>query len=348
MLCVLSLQAQRNPYLVSGQVISSATKLPLSNVNVQIDGTAQSTSTNDAGFFELQGQSDSVLLVFQNIGYEKKYLYINAKNSTKLIVALDPKNVQLNEVTIRALPMDTVYISQRSHVLDYDFYGENILLVTFGNSLTKSKLVLLNPLFDTLAILGIPEKPERLFKDCLGNNHLICATHVYMIYFDSSALYLLQPVTRNEFERVTVPCIAADSANLYFMRKSGAKEIQMNYFDVQTHNHVVEYFSFDRIHKKQNLLLAIADEKTLAMKADEEQFTGQKKSAGVYRSEQAMEADRLYAENAIYKEIFAPLKIIHDTIYVFDFINSRIACYAPDGMKLKQVEIKFHQNPDWK
>ncbi|MGL4598222.1 MAG: hypothetical protein ACRCYO_11860, partial [Bacteroidia bacterium] len=46
--------------------------------------------------------------------------------------------------------------------------------------------------------------------------------------------------------------------------------------------------------------------------------------------------------------IFAPLKIIHDTIYVFDFINSRIACYAPDGMKLKQVEIKFHQNPDWK
>ncbi len=346
--CALSLYAQRNTYLVSGQVISSTTKLPLSRVNVQIDGTTQSTLTNDDGFFELQGKSDSLLLVFQYIGYEKKYLYITAANRLNLLVALDPKDIKLNEVTIRASPLDTVFISQRSHVLDYDFYGTNILLITFGNTLTKAKLVLLNPLFDTLQVLSIPEKPERLFKDCLGNNHLICATHVYLIYDNSTSLQLLQPVERTEFENVTIPCIASDSANLYFMQKSGAKEIKMNYFDVETHNHVVGYFSFNRVTKKQSPLLTIADEKTLAMKAEEERFSSQKNAAGAYRSEVAKEADRLYAENAIYKEVFAPLQLIRDTIYVFDFINSRIACYSSTGTILKQVEITFHQTATWR
>lgn len=190
--------AQNSVFKISGKVIDLQTQLPLSNVNIQINGTLQGTTTDSNGIFELSYQEKSIILIFSYIGYEKKFIQLNNSSNNSLIVTLSPKTEILEEVMISSSPIETV----TSNILDYSFNGDNILLITYTNNLSKSKLVIISPNLDTLDEINILERPSRLFKDCFGNNHIICSKNVYQVYFDSSRLHLLPPSSIEKFEAI--------------------------------------------------------------------------------------------------------------------------------------------------
>lgn len=335
--------AQNSVFKISGKVIDLQTQLPLSNVNVQINGTLQGTTTDSNGIFELSYREKSIILIFSYIGYEKKFIQLNDSSNNSLIVTLSPKTEILEEVVISSSPIETII----SNVLDYSFNGDNILLITYTNKLLKSKLVIISPKLDTLDKINIPERPLRLFKDCFGNNHIISGKNVYQVYFDSAKLHLLPPSSVEKFEAVLFSCVAEDSQNLYFMKKYGTHQIETERFRIQTNNHVLNYYYINKSTKQKSTLVTISDQEIIELSAEETKFLNEKEAAGMYRRPVLKEFERIFAETILYEEVYAPLFILDDTIYVFDYINSKIKYYASNQI-VKETEISFHADKNWK
>ena len=87
-----------NAKTIMGKVSDSYTMDPLVGANVIIKGTTNGTVTDTNGEFSIEISSDSVILVFQYIGYVDKE--ISVKNSIELKVALDPDVQAIEEVVV--------------------------------------------------------------------------------------------------------------------------------------------------------------------------------------------------------------------------------------------------------
>jgi carboxypeptidase-like protein len=347
-----SIFAQDTLYKVSGKVIDEKTKLLISNVAVQIYGTLYGTATDSTGHFKFSIKDKDVLFKFSIIGYEDKYVRVNYKAYNGFTITLPQKTNLLKEVVINGSPIETVVKSEDSNILDYEFYDDNILLITYRNDLTKSKLYLLSPSFDTLSRLKIPEEPTGLFKDCLGNNHIVCENSLYQIYLDSAFnLSLLPAQSIKKFADLLYSCVAEDSLNLYFIKKTGSKLIPSTIgAPIKTHNHTIDYFYFNKLNKKSNHLVNIVDEKTKELREGEQRLEKQKEAAGMYETEHykitiggGPGQDRYFLETIAIKEVFAPLYKLNNKIYVFDYINSNISNYSSKGELLSKVDIEFHK-----
>jgi hypothetical protein len=215
--------SQNSAFLLSGKILDAETKLPLRNVSISIKGTLSGTLSDTAGAFTIQVSGSPVTLSFSMLGYEKKSVRLT-KDSKDVLVELTRKTDLLEEVVIQAEPVQVVSKSKRYHVLDYDFYGDDILMITYVD-LDKSRLVLLGRQGDTLGFRKIPGEPNRMFRDCLGNLHVVCKDSIYQAFYNGNALSLLPPKSIHDFEKILLPCVAQDSSGFYLVEKYGGGQV---------------------------------------------------------------------------------------------------------------------------
>ena len=74
---VITLHAQENHQPISGHVfelIGNDSVVPLVGVNVFYSGTTDGTTTNSAGYFELEHNQSNHMLVFSFVGYQSDTL----------------------------------------------------------------------------------------------------------------------------------------------------------------------------------------------------------------------------------------------------------------------------------
>ena len=85
---------------VSGFVRESGSRELLPGVNVYIENSGFNTATNTYGFYSLTvPKSDSVIISYSFVGYEKQYVPISAKSDKQLSIELVSAN-QLEEVLV--------------------------------------------------------------------------------------------------------------------------------------------------------------------------------------------------------------------------------------------------------
>jgi hypothetical protein len=325
---------------IFGKVVDAKTKLPLKNVAVQIDASLKGTTSDTSGFFKLSVKENEILLKFSSLGYEIKYLAVNAKKEALLLVELTEKLNVLEEVVIGSSSVEVIAKDKRNDVLDYNFYDDNILLIMQRTGGAQSKLALINPALDTLCIIKLPDEPLRLFKDCFGHHHVVCERGVYQVYSKDSLLYFLPPVSIQDFETLLAPCVAEDSVNLYFENRSGAHPVDAGFRIFNSHNHTVVYSSVSKKNKTQSTLALIRDDKTIKLREDEEYHTKLKNDAG-------LKPDPLFAEVILFKEIYAPLFRINDRILIFDYVNGKIKSHNLGGEITAIATIDFHEEKSW-
>lgn len=171
--------------MLLGKVLDAETKLPLKNVSISINGTLSGTLSDSTGAFDLQASGSSVILNFSMLGYDKKSVKVTKDMKDGLLVELTRKTDLLGEVVISADPVQVVSKSRRYQVLDYDFYDDHILMITYVDP-DKSKLVLLGGHNDTLGFRKIPGEPNSLFRDCMGNLHVVCKDSIYQAFYNGS------------------------------------------------------------------------------------------------------------------------------------------------------------------
>ncbi len=323
---------------VRGKVIDSETKLPLNHVAISLNGSLRGTEADSSGNFMMVLPEKVGILNFSIIGYEKKSVKIKNNSTDPFIIELERKQNTLSEIVISSSPIETVSKSKRYNVLDYDFYNDNILLITYVD-LKRAKLVLINQNFDTLGYKAIPYEPSRLFKDCLGNIHVVCKDSLYQAYYDGKRLDLFTPKSIRDFESILLPCIEQDSLNFFLIQKYGAKLIEEEFRPFYSNNLGLNYFYVNKKTRIKQPLITIEDEKMMIMSNDEAAFEKRKEQSGLKTI-----GDRVFAETVIFKEIYAPLYNIKNNIYIFDYANSAIKYFGKANQLQQEVPITFHKS----
>ncbi len=330
--------SQNSAFLLSGKILDAETKQPLRNVSISMKGTLSGTLSDSAGAFTIQVPGSPVTLSFSMLGYEKKSVRLT-KDSKDVLVELTRKTDLLEEVVIHAEPVQVVSKSKRYHVLDYDFYGDDILMITYVD-LDKSRLVLLGRQGDTLGFRKIPGEPNRMFRDCLGNLHVVCKDSIYQAFYNGNALSLLPPKSIHDFEKILLPCVAQDSSGFYLVEKyGGGQMIDVSIgAPVRANDLALSYTYIDKKKRERKRFIMIADEHKMIMSQDEVAFEARKEAVGLKTF-----GDRLFAEKFLFTEIYAPLFYIKGNIYIFDYVNGNIKRFDKALQLAEDVVVTYHK-----
>lgn len=91
-------------FAITGRLIDTQTKLPLQNVNINIDGQQEGSISTKDGRFTLTTQKSNVFINFSTIGYKKKQIHLQSiKRDISLgEVLLESQPYSLDEITINA------------------------------------------------------------------------------------------------------------------------------------------------------------------------------------------------------------------------------------------------------
>jgi hypothetical protein len=332
---------QKKSISYTGIIINQETNRPISNVNVQIIETKKGTRSNINGEFKFTAINIGALISFSFVGFKNKELIVVENIEESNIIYLSPKTEILEEFTISSKNVETMPTKYK--VFDYAFYNDNILLIITASKLALARLLLLSEDLDTLAQTTLPEKPKEFFKDCFNNNHVICTNNTYQINISKNKLNLIYPTKNIELNKLVRPCVGNDSLSLYFAEKSGEQIVNLNRLKFKTRNDVLHYYHINKINKDTKSLVTLINEETIKTRVSMKENIRKKIRDRFYRTPIEAEFDRYFAEKIVSKEIFSPFFMINDTIYIMDYINSKIRKYKY-GKPLEEIAFSFHNN----
>ena len=144
---------------------------PINNVVIKNINTQKATTSNPNGSFIIEIKHDTTVLEFYHQSYEKTIRVItnsNIKLNTAII--LNEKSIELESFTISSSIIKPVFNKSNISVIDYDFLNPYTLVMY---SEKRSNYLLLKHDEKHIDSVKIDQKPKKLFRDCLGNIHVI-------------------------------------------------------------------------------------------------------------------------------------------------------------------------------
>ena len=160
----------------------------------------------------------------------------------------------LQEVEVKAKSEPVPFFKDRKYsVLDFEVDSGFVFLLVYRFRLVKSELICKSVSGDTVARSGfLTCKPTGLFRDCLGNIHVLSADSAYQVNRRHDHLELFFPVEINRFRSILSDCVASTDTLLFFRK--------------DTPDHLrVEFFTVDRQTGRKRFLGAALDEARLKM-----------------------------------------------------------------------------------
>lgn len=175
--------------------------LGVSNANISVLNTRRGTSTDAKGQYSLPlyDQSKTVRLYYSCIGYQDTIVNLVPEqlrhNSINISFKMRPVNYALKEVTISENKPEIAIHEKMASLVTYEINEMGIYLIAYQNS--GNALVHLSLDLDTLSILPIARKFDRLYKDVFGQIHLMSYDSTYQIghrqlgntYLDAELFY---------------------------------------------------------------------------------------------------------------------------------------------------------------
>jgi hypothetical protein len=327
---ISNIYSQTGSIKVYGKITDSNTGSTIKNVNIRIKGTNLGSVSFKNGYYSINISEVPATIIFSHVAYEKYYLKINSEVSQKQNIQLKSLIVKLDEFLISGKIVKNILKNKPLHISDYEFYENNILLLSYKDrKLSKTKILLIDDFGDTITDLSV-RKPEKFFKDCFDNVHLICEDTVWQIYFDSEKLQLLYPVNPQKFELTMKTCVEESGDNIYFM-------------DYTYHNQILKYYYYNRKTKKAKTLRLIGNEKGIIMVDNFDEYIQSLIDFGV----SDIGAYIRFEYMCMIDPIFAPLIKISDTICIFNYVNSIMEFYDQEGWLINETLIDFHNNKHW-
>ncbi len=313
-------------YVVSGHVTDKTSGKPIYNVNIVEKNTKNGTTTNNKGFFFIKVNSFPTNLEFSHVVYNK--VIVKCNNNLQINVQMQIKVDSLPEVNVSAHNIVNLVEKKLFDVVDYEFYNDNILLLTYSyKDIVNPWLIMINNNGDTL--FRTPSTNDgNFYRDCLGNIHLVSKNFAYQVFVEENTIKLLYPLNPDTFYKILNPCVTVINSK-YFLKQWSS------------HNQILSYSIANSIDSTKKEIKVISDERALRMLSDRNRFY----SMGVT---QTTDADLRFEEMCFFDPIFAPLLKLKDNIAIFNFVESKIEIYEENGNPIKQISINFNKLKGWK
>jgi hypothetical protein len=235
-----------------GKVVDQESRRPIANVNLSLKGSKAGTVSGKNGEFSFFADSLPAVLMVSHIGYTTKQILLD-ETSYSLTIYLAPAVKELPEVEIVATVNEPFFKDEHYAVRDYEIDSGLVYILVFRTRLLNSEVVCLSSNGDTLAKSGMLRfMPIRLFRDCLGNMHVLSSDSGFQVYRDSSSLHLIHPVALKKFDDVLKNCVASTAESFYFRK-------------TVDHGLSVEYFGINRKTMARYSITRVKDEAKLKM-----------------------------------------------------------------------------------
>lgn len=298
-----------------GYVYDSISSKAVENAEIIVD-SAFSTSTDAKGFFTFFSKKNIASIEIRHLSYVPKKMKLE-KNSIKTI-HLNPSAINLAEFVLTIKKPEEVMPGKKYQILDYEFDKKNIIMLALENqSIFAPVLLLANLNGDTLYRTKV-SNPIGLCKNYNGDVYYLTKKSAIKISTDNDKIKLTDPMTIDEFTLENEAIVTKDE-DQYYLKSYAYKNQQIN------------YYSYNENEDKLNLFRSLCNEDVLANEKFGPYFKGK-------------EEDLRFQELIILRPIFAPLVKCHDTLLIFNFVDSRLEKYSKETEMLSKTNIDFQKS----
>jgi hypothetical protein len=313
------------------RVINIDDFLPISHVNVRFTNTQYGTSTDSMGFCALSIQKLPIKLTLSHVAFEPKSLDIEEilSNDT-LVVIMKPKTTLLTEINVQATKLPQRYYEDVS-IIDFELYDNNMLILEKIKSypdIYRITLTDLNLEQKSFYSLPLTLKPEKLYKDCLQQCHVISKDTSFQIVIDSSGIDLPFSMELNKFYKNMNGCLFQIENDVYFREKFN-EGFQYNFYYVNTIEKSIHEFKSDFDQKRLNKM--------------NESIRWTRKNPGG-SANVSMYFDKYY--------LFSPLPQVLmkkcDTLVYFNHQDGIIEIYSDIENCVRTIKIEYQKSKKWK
>lgn len=330
-----ALPAQNRRMQFKGKVLDRVTNLAVPDVNIGIIDSRRGTSTNQKGEFSMILYNLPVFLVISHLGYETQRIWIDDV-STSITILLNPGANLLQEVEIKANNNPLPFFKDHQYsVLDYEIDSSLVYMLIYKFRLANAELFCKNVSGDTLARSGIlPFKPVGLFRDCMGNIHVLSADSSYQVKRDQDRLFLWFPVDINRFRSVLQNCVASTNELLYFRKESPDRQS-------------VDFYTIDRKNSSKRSLSTLRNEENLKILRRNSQDYWFLMMDSIPSPREYM-AQWLWVKKILYKPNTSTLHRINDLMCVFNTTDYTLALYTLKGTFTSKLKMPVEKIKDGK
>ena len=320
--------------------------LGASNVNIGIVNKRNGTSSDAKGHYALSlyDRTKDVKLYYSCIGYQDTLVSLTTRqlqrDSINISFKMRPKDYTLCEVTVSENKPEIAYHEKMVSLVTYEINDMGIYLIGYRRS--GNALLHLSFDLDTLSVLPIAKKYDRLYKDVFGQIHLMSYDSTYQIghrqldntYMDAELFY---GMSIDEFYYIMGDNAAAtDSVFVIATYGQGGQELYYHYFKRGNPNgHLMEHvFDRDGLDLTENIRKfgALGMMPTLA-------------TSSSHYANFIMRPDS--KSWTLTPPIYDPLFSVGNALFLFDFEADKIEYFNMKAQMTEETSIKFHRYQKW-
>jgi hypothetical protein len=263
--------------------------------------------------------------------------YFEPNDTIRKTIQLRAERIQEEkEVVLRPNKPDTVYASTTYSVADFELDAKGaLLLLTYEKNLQKDAQLQVVKDQYTAAILSIPERAQSLKRDFRGNIHVLTAESVFGVEAVDSN-YALVNIPKDYFFKYLVPIVDSSQTRMFYS----------SYSDIYP---AFEYGSVDQLDATYRTLVEIKDDLMMELYRSEYKWVDVRTKlwAKNLENQTGLDAEiyvgaRYFTQSLYYEPVYAPLFLVQDTIYIFDYPKDLLRVYLTDGTPVRTVPIFHH------
>lgn len=257
-------------------------------------------------------------------------------------IFLEPKAAKLMRETVVTNPYkpQTIFGSERLSVADFEILdNNNLLLLTYERKLNKGAELLLVDSDEKIQFSkSLGNDALHLFTDFRGFIHLMYKNRLDFVYHTDDVFDLVA-MDKQYYQRFVAPIIDTSKTKFYFT----------NYRSTYP---AADFFVYDDLDSSYFKISRIADEIMMDMFIKEYLWVDTRTKLWARQMEQKTGIDKedivgeaIFTQSIFYKEIYAPMFLKNDTLYLFDFYKNYLRKFNRNGDKIDSIGIDMHINP---
>jgi len=303
-----------------------------------------STLSNQRGTFYLNVPAEKASLRLSYVGYVTidTTLYFKHNPGDTLFVSfrMIPTVKELGTVDISSKPYTRVFETTNLNILDYTFFGQNILLLVNGKE--NYQIRLLDSQEKVLTRQALHFKPKGFVKDCLGILHIVSDDSLYPVFFDSELFSFPDAISIQDYKEIIAPCVAS-SETCYFLKY------------VTDFDQTIQYFSQRKTDDSYQTLRVVRDAQVVKDVTDFAQTLllvpapnpMAELNANSLKSAHERFQDETFFENVLTVPTYAPLIRTNSAIYIFDHLADSCFVFSQQSDNIRQFTITYHLQKGW-
>lgn len=331
---------------LTGTVLGKSTNAPLSGAVVQEKGSENGAYTDENGRFELVVNKDRIVLRIAYLGFRELNQIVDIRVQAgrdgkvpPLTFSLSPDDVTLATTTITDGRLARVHPDKSVQVQDFEFLGEDVMLIVYDPDLKRNVLELRNDYGQQLAQYPhAAESPMRLETDCFGNLQCLSKNYAWQIDYVFRQL-ILRGDSIHYYKTMLQPCLALLDSTYFFA--------------FQPHKFLKSFIYVKAEDRRKRHLYASMDTAAVTLIDDEAAMSllytpgaGGVRGGSASSFQEGLNAR--YLEEIQFPEVYIPMHVLGGEACIFDHTRKKLLKFNADGKQTDEIPITYPELRRWK